>query len=258
MIRDVLTARARVLQEEALGEYHVNFRVEKKDLLDVAFAGRSARAIAELGCVWGVDCAYGRYALTKFGLKSVKMVDTHWTASALEAVARHPEIEVITRNFGDPDLPGMIGPVDAIVLFDVLLHQVAPDWDRVLQIYAPYTDSFLIFNPQWIDHGPSVRLLDLGREEYFRNVPHEPGDPPYQKLFDSMYETHPEHERIWRDVHHVWQWGITTADLLFTMGRLGFELDYFRNHGLDYFRSRGVLGTSRFAEQAFVFRKQRD
>ena len=243
-------ARIKALQADAIDEYHVNFRIEKKDLLDVAFAGRPTGAIAELGGVWGVDCAYGRYALAKFGLLSVKVVDTHWTESALQAVARHPQMEVIARNFGDSEVPGMIGPVDAVILFDVLLHQVAPDWDRVLQIYAPYTESFVIFNPQWIEPGPSVRLLDLGRQEYFRRVPHEPGEPLYEMLFANMYELHPEHKRIWRDIHHVWQWGITTADLMFTMGRLGFTLEYFRNHGLP--------GASPFAEQAFVFRKQRD
>ena len=55
--------------------------------------------IAELGCVWGVDCAYGLYALKKFGLKQVKMVDTHWTESALEETKKPPEIVVFLPEF---------------------------------------------------------------------------------------------------------------------------------------------------------------
>lgn len=229
-------------------EYHPNFRIEKKDLLDIAFGENPPKSIAELGCVWGIDCAYGRYALEKFGLKAVKMVDTHWTESALKKVAQYSEIEVFDRNFGDLSMPEIIGRVDAIILFDVLLHQVAPDWDRLLQIYAPYTESFVIFNQQWVGSSLSMRLLDMGRDEYFRNVPHDPSHPPYQKLFDNMYEINPDHNRIWRDVHHVWQWGITTADLLFTMDRLGFQLQYLKSYG-------ELIGVPNFSEQAFVFRK---
>ncbi|SDA21865.1 hypothetical protein SAMN05216315_11727 [Nitrosospira sp. Nsp18] len=248
MINERLKQRILSLQDDLGVEYHPNFRIEKKDLLDIAFDRNSPESIAELGCVWGIDCAYGRYALEKFRLKSVKMVDTHWTEPALEKVARHPEIEIFRGNFGELSMPETLGHVDAILLFDVLLHQVAPDWDRLLQIYAPYTKSFVIFNQQWVGSPLSIRLLDMGHEEYFRNVPHDPSHPPYQKLFDSMYEMHSDHNRIWRDVHHVWQWGITTADLLFTMDRLGFQLDYFKSYGK-------LNGLPNFSEQAFVFRK---
>jgi hypothetical protein len=87
------------------------------------------------------------------------------------------------------------------MLFDVLLHQVKPDWDEVLALYAKYARTFLIYNRQWTGE-KSVRLLDLGRGEYFRNVPHSPAEPPYDTLFDKLDETHPEHGRPWRDAHH--------------------------------------------------------
>jgi hypothetical protein len=64
-----------------------------------------------------------------------------------------------------------------------------------------------------------------------------------------MYKLHPDHNRIWRDVHHVWQWGITTADLLFTMHELGFQLEYLKSHG-------EFNNLPNFSEQAFVFRKR--
>jgi len=248
MIKDELEHRALKVQRDMAMKYHPNFRIEKKDLLDVAFDEKKLESTAELGCVWGVDCGYGLYALEKFGLKSVKMVDTHWTESALKQVKKHPEIEHFQRNFAEQSMPEIIGYVDAIILFDVLLHQVAPDWDRLLEIYAPYTKLFIIFNPQWAGSLLSVRLLDMGRDEYFRNVPHDPSHPTYTKLFDSMYEIHPTHNKIWRDVHHVWQWGITTNDLLFTMDHLGFQLDYFKSYGK-------MSGLANFSEQAFVFKK---
>lgn len=231
-------------------EFHPNFRIEKKELLDTAFSEKQPESVAELGCVWGIDCAYGRYVLEKFRPKSITMIDTHWTESALEKVGKHQEIKIFQRNFGEISMPETLGHVDAIILFDVLLHQVAPDWDRLLQIYAPYTRSFVIFNQQWIGSPLSIRLLDMGRDEYFRNVPHDPTNPSYQKLFDNMYTMHPEHNRIWRDVHHIWQWGITSADLLFTMDRLGFQLDYFKSYGeLD--------SLPNFSEEALIFRERR-
>ena len=67
-----------------------------------------------------------------------------------------------------------VGRVDAIFLFDVLLHQVAPDWDTILEMYAKNVRVFGIYNQQWTGADTTVRLLDLGEEEYFRNVPVDP------------------------------------------------------------------------------------
>jgi hypothetical protein len=249
MIHQKLKQRLLQIQSDIDRPYHPEFRIYKKDVLDAAFSRFAARSVAELGCVWGIDCAYGIYVLNTYHPQKVVMVDTHWTESALASVRNHPEITVVQDSFGSASLPGQIGSVDAIILFDVLLHQVAPDWDRVLQMYAPYTSSFVIFNPQWIGTSTSVRLLDLGRDGYFANVPHSPDHPTYDALFSHMYERHPEHDRIWRDVHHVWQWGITTADVLFTLDRLGFDLVYFQNHG----RSNDL---DNFEDHAFVFHKR--
>lgn len=250
MISEILKQKILEIQRDVAMKYHPNFRIEKKDLLDIAFDGKELKSIAELGGVWGVDCAYGLYALEKFKLKTVKMVDTHWTESALEEVKKHAEIEYYRQNFAEQSMPETVGYVDSIILFDVLLHQVAPDWDRLLSMYAPYTNSVVIFNQQWIGSSLSVRLLDMGRDEYFKNVPHDPSHPTYAKLFDCMYEIHPIHNKIWRDVHHVWQWGITTNDLIYTMNCLGFELDYFKNYGK-------MPGLPNFSEQAFIFKKLR-
>jgi len=130
----------------------------------------------------------------------------------------------------------------------VLLHQVAPDWDRVLQMYAPYTKFFLIVNPQFIDSPITVRLLDLGCEDYFKNVDHAREHPIYKNLFEKMYEINPHHGRICRDVHNVWQWGITDTDLLHTMDRLGFKPVLIKNEGKAQYLPN-------WENTAFVFRK---
>ena len=40
----------------------------------------------------------------------------------------------INANFGDRNIAERIGKIDAILLFYVLLHQVKPDWDEILEM----------------------------------------------------------------------------------------------------------------------------
>ena len=70
----------------------------------------------------------------------------------------------------------------------------------------------------------------------------------YASLFSKMWEIAPRHGRIWRDVHHVWQWGITDKDLMSTLERLGFKLEYFCDHGRQGYPES-------FENHAFIFNK---
>ena len=79
-----------------------------------------------------------------------------------------------------------IGKVDAITLFDVLLHQVNPDWDEILEMYAPSTTYFIIYNQQFVAADKTVRLLDLGYEDFFKNVPRAKDNPLYKEVFEKM------------------------------------------------------------------------
>ena len=78
---------------------------------------------------------------------------------------------------------------------------------------------------------PYLRLLDLGEEEYFQNVPHSKEEKPYNILFQKLNQKHPGHDRTWKDVHHIWQWGITDVDLQAKVKSLGFRMQYFKNCG---------------------------
>ena len=226
-----------------------NMNLSKKEIIDYIFKNFDINLVAELGCVWGVEGVYGRYIAKKYPNTTIMMVDTHWTKEAKELCGKFSNINIISDNFGNAEMPAKIGKVDMIILFDVLLHQVAPDWDRILQIYAPYTDFFLIVNPQYTASSVTVRLFDLGQEEYFANVPLDREHPVYKNLFEKMYEIHPDHNRIWRDVHHVWQWGITDSDLLHKMHALGFDPVYLKNLG-----KWGTL--SHWEDNSFVFKKR--
>src|SRR5829696_2678373 len=91
--------------------------------------------------------------------------------SAIELAAERPGMRVLDRAFSDPRTVSEIGEVDAILLFDVLHHMVDPAWDQVLDLYAPVTSSFVIANPQCERGETTVRLIDLGREQYLEAVP---------------------------------------------------------------------------------------
>jgi hypothetical protein len=162
--------------------------------------------------------------------------------SAIEQASERPGMEVIDARFSDPETISEVGEVDAVLLFDLLHRLVEPDWDRVLELYAPATSSLLITNPQW-EGEQTVRLIDLGREEYTEAVPPWEG---HRELFDHLDERHEGQDRPYRDANHVWQWGITDADLRAKMEELGFSLE--REWGLD-----APPDTRGFVNRAFAF-----
>jgi len=228
----------------------VNFNPDKKALIDYAYRHcyPAPTSFADLGGVWNVDGAYSFYILREYGAKHAFLVDTDFTDSVHQKSRSEKNLRLIRGNFGDELVAETIGMVDAIFMFDVLLHQVKPDWNEILESYSKRTDYFLVFNQQWTGSEQTVRLLDLGRDEYFRNVPHDKEHPTYAALFEKMNEIHPQHNRIWRDIHNVWQWGITDHDLIQGMEKMGYKMQYYKNCG-----RFGSLPN--FENHAFVFQK---
>ncbi len=220
----------------------------KLELIDFAFTELKTRSFADLGGVWGVNGGYTFYTLDKYNLTNATLVDTHPTNEMIERSKNFPQLRFIQGNFGDTRIAEQVGQVDAIFLFDVLLHQVRPNWDEVLELYAHQTQCMVIFNQQWIGSSSTVRLLDLGENEYFQNVPHNRRERTYNKLFQKLHEKHPDHDRVWKDVHHIWQWGITDLDLKNKLESLGFRMQYSKNCG-----QFGKLAN--FENHAFVFTK---
>ncbi len=231
----------------ALRFRNLHFNGNKKLLIDRAFAHSSRRSssFADLGGIWKVNGAYTFYALQNFEVEQAWLVDTHFSEASRRKSLGHPNLKLVESNFGDAAIAERIGEVDAVFLFDVLLHQVAPDWDELLSLYAKRTKQFLICNPQWTGPGETLRLLDLERDEYFRQIPGRVQQQLYRELFEKMHETHPTHNRPWRDVHHFWQWGITDQALIAKMRELGFEMTFYKNFGrfgsLPNFESHGFL-----------------
>ncbi|MBA3306250.1 MAG: hypothetical protein H0U25_10040 [Thermoleophilaceae bacterium] len=215
-------------------------------MIERAFERCQVRSFADLGGVWAVDGGYTFFALERFDIERAYLVDEDHTDAVRERAKAFPQLELVSANFGSQDTADRLGPIDAVVLFDVLLHQVSPDWDEILELYAPRTRSFVIVNPQWTGKGGAVRLLDLGREEYLRCVP--PMDL-HSEVFSKLDENNPRRGRPWRDVHDIWQWGISDAALTTALERLGFALVYFEDLG----RWQGL---DRFRNRAFAFAKE--
>jgi Glycosyltransferase like family len=165
--------------------------------------------------------------------------------NVIDHAAEHDGLRVLDGGFADPRTATEIGDVGAVLLFDVLMRMVDPDWDRVLDLYAPATSCFVISNPQWTRGETTVRLIDLGRERYLEAVPPW---APHLELFDRLDEWQADQARWFRETAEVWQWGITDADLQTKMRDLGFSLD--REWEL-----HPIPDTEGFVNKAFVFRR---
>jgi hypothetical protein len=230
--------------------YPFVFDYAKKELIDFAFKNviPAATSFADLGGVWRINAAYTFYILDSFRVHSAFLVDTNFTPAVREKSRKYGNLILVEENFGSSSVTEKIQHVDAVLLFDVLLHQVKPDWDEIIRMYAPVTNSFIVYNQQFIASDTTVRLPDLGAEKYFGHVPMDRTGTAYRNLFEKPKEIHPQHCRPWRDVHNVWQWGITDADLIAAMKGCGFEMRYRKNHGqFSNFKS--------FENHAFVFLK---
>lgn len=214
----------------------------KTGLIDRAFVDLGLKSFADLGGVWAVEAGYTFYALERFQVDRGVLVDSGITPTVRAKARRFPQLELVDGNFGDPSVPARVGNVDAVLLFDVLLHQVAPDWDEILAAYAPFTRAFLVVNPQYVQGAETVRLLDLGRERYLELVPKL---PLHDEAFDRLDEVHPGYGRPFRDIHEIWQWGIVDSDLDRVLANLGFRRVYRENggtwFGLDAFEAHSFL-----------------
>jgi len=210
--------------------------------IDVAFERAGARTVADLGGVWAVDAGYSLYAVDRHGAERAVVCDDDFTEPVLERERRDDRVELVHGNFGAAEVAERVGEVDAVLLFDVLLHQVDPDWDAILGIYAPRASCIVLAGPWW-NGAETVRLLDLGRDEYLASVPLPDFHAP---ILDKLDEIDPKRGRPWRDVHDIWQWGITDADLRARMQELGFRLVHYENLG-------PWRGHERFDDAGYVF-----
>jgi hypothetical protein len=195
-----------------------------------------ARSVADLGGVWAVEGGYVLHALRQPGVEQGVLVDTGLTETVRQASRDDTRLRLVDGEFGAPQSVAAVGPVDVVLLFDVLLHQVEPDWDEVLRRYAATARCIVVVEPTWTGD-EVVRLWDLGEEGYRAATPADGAIPAWSQLD----EIDPRYGRPHRDVHEYWQWGLPDAAKQQVMADLGwrcvYDVDYGTWQGLPQFRT---------------------
>jgi len=187
------------------------------------------RSIMDVGACWGVNGGYAFHALEN-GVERAAILDGHITGLTRTRAAAEPRTSLHEGNLGDQAFIEALPSCNGAILYDVLLHQVDPNWDEFLELYATKVDRFIIFNEDFVlPH--TTRLYTLGAEWYMANTPEGRDQARVLKWYREHNETVPWLGRPWRDAHHFWQWGITPDDLMDCMRKLGFRLNWFNDFG---------------------------
>lgn len=201
----------------------------KASVVDYALYNFPIESLVDLGACWGVHGGYTFHALEVCDLERAVIVDGNVTAPTREQAEHIPRVELIQGPLGAHETVDRVGRVDAAIMFDILLHQVDPNWNDVLARYASNVDTLIIHNQCW--RGPeTVRFPDFDVEQYIDRVEsHSP------ERIREWYQRHDEfnvdQQKPWRDVHNYWQWGITAKDLVGTLWDLGYAIEAFENTG---------------------------
>ena len=195
--------------------------VEKTNLVLDAFQTHHVKSFLDLGGCWGVNGAYTFQSLLTFDIDRAFIVDADITALAEQRGSAFPQLELMRGSFGDTEIVKRVGNVDAIIMYDILLHQVQPNWDQIVELYAKSTDLFVIYNQMWTASDETIRLFDLGFEEYAANTPYGSGNrylnDRVKDLISNWDEIDSNSGRKFQDQHSYWQWGIVLPDLVEVM-----------------------------------------
>lgn len=230
--------------------YNIYVDTDKLRLIDFVLGTLypTARSLADLGGVWKVNGAYTSYAVRRFHLDRGVLVDTDISPEAMRLKSSGLPIHLIEGDFTQYAVTSQLGAVDVALFFDVLLHQSNPSWSDVLTEYARHATCVVIYNQQYIRSAKSIRLTSLPFEEYCQVAP-KGRTEVYKHIYDHADEIHPTYLKPWRDIHNVFQWGITDADLRSHMKELGFEELSYGNYGQ-------FSDLPAFENHSFVFKKK--
>lgn len=230
--------------------YNIYVDTDKLRLIDTAFTKviPSARSFADLGGVWKVNAGYTRYTLRNHRIEKGFLVDTNFPSGLREQLAAYPNLSVIHGDFSAPETVAAVSAAEVVFFFDVLLHQANPDWNEIIARYAATARCFVIFNQQYIRSAATVRLTDMPLEEYLSVAPRR-SDDVYRYVYEHAQEIHPQYAKPWKDIHNIFQWGITDNDLRAVMAGHGFHEAFFRNYGR-------FSNLPAFENHAFIFLKR--
>lgn len=137
---------------------------EKMELLDIAHELTGFRSFADLGGCWGVNGAYAFHAAGLCGgeLERAVIVDGNVTPRTRQRATAYPKLELVQGLLGERTAMEAVGRVDALIMFDILLHQVDPDWDEFLRLWLERARTVIIFNQNWLGTPKTIRFVDRG------------------------------------------------------------------------------------------------
>lgn len=238
-----MSARAGTREKPLGAQSEVPPKREKLELLDTAHELTDFRSFADLGACWGVDGAYTFHAASLCGseLERAVIVDGNLTHLTRERAKEHPRVELVQALLGSRQALDAVGEVDALIMYDILLHQVKPDWDRFLLNWLPHTNALIVFNQNWLKTPRTIRFVDRGVDWYYRNVYVWEDDWNARERLESWFSRHHERDedgRLERDNHWYWQFGIRPLELIRLLAKNGFELVYMKRHRHAFGRSR--------------------
>lgn len=220
------------LRSKTQGEPRRELMAAKVGLIDRAFTSYSIGSFADIGACWGVHGGYTFHALEAYELSDAVILDGNITADTKERASRWPQLRLEEGDLGAPRLLDSLGKVDALIIFDVLLHQVDPDWDLFLARYAERADFIIIYNQTLVDEDSTVRFVDRGLDYYLAHTPYMGRREEIADWFSRHQQPSRKfHRKPARDSHRYWQWGITQADLMRVIWEAGFQVDFLQNFG---------------------------
>jgi hypothetical protein len=205
-------------------------RKAKAEFANRAIRSENIRSLADLGGCWGVNAGYTLDIIARNSIDQAYVVDQRITDLSRQKAAKYPQVHFVEGWFDQRSTAERVPDVDSVLMFDVLLHQVKPDWDDVLALWAKKTKSFIIYNQMWFKDNDTVRFIERGFEWYRDNV-YFTDEQKLAAWFASHGRIDAASGKKQEDRHAFWQWGITPDDLVRRMQELGFKLKARENHG---------------------------
>jgi hypothetical protein len=217
--------------KESIGVVVLDRAIDRNKGLVIEWAldAYEIKSTVDTGACWGVNGGYTFHALKHGQLDRAVLVDFTVTDLTRERATEYPQLEMIQGALGEMETVDKVGKVDAAIMYDILLHQVNPDWTEVLARYSENVDTLIIHNQCWLG-ADTVRFPDLPVEEYLERVYFENPDH-IRAWYDRHDEMNEVTQKIHRDSPENWQWGITAKDLIAELWDLGYRIDFFHNHG---------------------------
>jgi hypothetical protein len=200
----------------------------KVQLLDFACERYRVSSAVDVGGCWGVNGGYCFHVVDQHNLKEAYIVDGLISKETIDQKGSR-NVQLIQGDICGHEFISSLPELDMAIIYDILLHQVDPNWDEFLKRYAKKVNHFAIYNQDW-DGENTIRFVDYDCNWYLDNVMCVDNDEVI-RWYKKHNEICIELKRPWKDVHYFWQWGITAPELIRHMDNIGFQLDFFWNYG---------------------------